>query len=96
MIGFGGLGSNPYAIGNVLKNEGISYSRVDINGMNKPGIYIISFWTGPLGSPLHTVAVSYDGTTYTTYNYNGYGDLFFGDPNEYAARYRYECGYYLG
>lgn len=95
MIGFGCFGSNPYSIGNVLKNEGISYSRVDINGMNKPGIYIISFWNdNPLQNGLHTVAINYDGSNYTAYNFASEYD---GDPVSLSYfKNRFICAYYVG
>ena len=94
MFGLGFFGSNPYAIGNVLSNEGIEYSRVGLTEMTQPGVYIISFWTGkPCASPLHTVAVDYNGKAYTTYNLNGYGRTSDLDPTLYA--YNYICGYYL-
>ena len=80
-----------------MEKENISYTRVGLNDMTKQGVYIISFWNeNPLSNGLHTVAVSYDGKTYTTYNYSGYGDLLFEDPVEYATVCRFECGYYLG
>ena len=88
------IGSNPYAIGKVLRRDGIAYSRVGLNEMDRTGTYIISYWTGPIGSPLHTVAVSYDGTGYTTYNLDGSGGESGLNPTDYV--YRYVCGYYLG
>ena len=42
----GYFGSNPYSIGRVLSNSGISYSRVGLNEMTEPGTYIISYWNG--------------------------------------------------
>ena len=95
MIGDGYFGTNPRAIGRVLKHDGIEYSNVDLSDMTQEGIYIISFWNpGVPFHGLHTVAVCYDGTTYTTYNYSGYGQLYYGSPLDYAEFYI--CGYYLG
>ena len=91
MMAFGYLGSDPRRIGTVLRNEGIPYTCIRLDEMDKPGTYIISFWNDPITKGLHTVAVSYDGGSYTTYNYSGHeNDL----PSNYASRYI--CGYYLG
>ena len=93
--GYGALGSNPYEIGRVLTRNGIDYTRVDINEMSGSGVYIISYWTGKkLRSPLHTIAVFYDGTEYTAYNLYGYGNTDTIDPADYENLYI--CGYYLG
>ena len=94
MIGFGALGSNPYAIGRVLDNEGIGYSRVGLDDITQEGTYIISFWNdnAPCNG-LHTVAVSYDGANYTTYNLYGRGNTSTKSPYIYANNYI--CGYYL-
>ena len=95
MIGDGYFGTNPYAIGNVLERYGIEYTNVNLSDMAQEGIYIISYWNpGIPFNGLHTVAVSFDGTTYTTYNYSGYGELYYGNPADYARFYI--CGYYLG
>ena len=94
MIGDGYFGSNPYAIGKVLSNEGISYSRVGLSGMTEPGTYIISFWNDePLKNGLHTVAVSYDGSVYTAYNLKGYGGIENINLSDYKRKFI--CGYYL-
>ena len=92
----GGLfGSNLKKIGKVLSKNNVQYSDVELNEINKPGVYIISYWTtgsGFLGiTPLHTVAVKYDGTTYFTYNKGGISTQ---NPSSYARDYI--CGYYLG
>ena len=85
---FGIFGSWPSKIGKVLQNEGIGYTTVRLDEMDKPGTYIISFWNGP---QIHTVAVSNSGEGYTTYN-------FYGNENNLPANYAYNyiCGYYLG
>ena len=94
MIGYGALGSNPYAIGRVLKKEGIAYSRVGLNEMTKSGTYIISFWNeGAPWKGLHTVAVSYDGSTYTAHNLGGNGEEYSISLSDYQSRYI--CGYYV-
>ena len=97
MLAGGFFGSNPFAIGRVLRSEGIDYSQVnDVGEMTATGTYIISFWnSGAPWNGLHTVAVGYDGTSYTAYNLGGYGkptDNF--DPSKYADAYI--CGYYIG
>ena len=95
MIGDGYFGTNPYAIGNILDAYGMPYSNVGISDLTQEGVYIISYWNP--GAPfrgLHTVAVTYDGAMYTTYNYYGYGSLDYGNPTNYASNYI--CGYYLG
>ena len=94
MIGYGYFGSNPIKIGSVLSYEGIDYSRVGLNEMTESGTYIISFWNeNPLENGLHTVAISYDGMSYTAYNLDCYGesDPFY--PSDYSTRFI--CGYYL-
>ena len=94
MIEFGYFGSNPYAIGRVLKKEGIEYSRVGLNEMSQNGTYIISFWNeGAPWNGLHTVAVSYDGSNYTAYNLYGDGQQHLISLSDYQGRYI--CGYYI-
>ena len=93
MIGFGYFGSNPLQIGAVLKKEQISYSYVGLNGMTKPGVYIISFWNERLFDGLHTVAVSYDGSEYTAYNLKCDGDDSAINPSDYKGKFI--CGYYI-
>lgn len=94
MIGYGLFGSNPRAIGRVLRRSGIAYERVNLSGMTRRGVYIISFWNdrAPWGG-LHTVAVCYDGVRYTTYNLKGRGEVTSLPPAVYARRFI--CGYYL-
>jgi hypothetical protein len=92
MIGYGYLGSNPLEIGSVLSIEGMDYSRVGLNEMTESGTYIISFLNeNPLENGLHTVAVSYDGTTYSAYNLNGGKKQI--ELDDYSKRFI--CGYYL-
>lgn len=94
MVGYGYFGSNPLKLGSVLSFEGIDYSRVGLNEMTESGTYIISFWNeNPLENGLHTVAISYDGMSYTAYNLDCYGesDPFY--PSDYSTRFI--CGYYL-
>ena len=46
-----------------------AHTRIRLDEMDKPGTYIISFWNDkPLANGLHTVAVSYNGSSYRTYN----------------------------
>ena len=95
MIGDGYFGSNPLLIGRVLNSQGIYNNKVKLDEMTSAGVYIISFWND--GAPcngLHTVAVSYDGATYTTYNLKGRGETSNLNPADYANNYI--CGYYLG
>ena len=94
MIGYGLFGSNPRAIGRVLRRSGIAYERVNLSGLTRRGVYIISFWNdhAPWGG-LHTVAVCYDGKHYTTYNLKGRGEVTSLPPAVYARRFI--CGYYL-
>lgn len=94
MIGYGLFGSNPRAIGRILHRSGIAYERVNLSGMTRRGVYIISFWNdrAPWGG-LHTVAVCYDGKHYTTYNLKGRGEVTSLPPAVYARRFI--CGYYL-
>lgn len=94
MIGYGFFGSNPRAIGRVLRRSGMAYVRVGKREMTRPGVYILSFWNdhAPWGG-LHTVAVRYDGAHYTTFNLKGRGDTSTLPPSVYARRFI--CGYYL-
>lgn len=78
---FGILGSYPYKVGTLLNYYGINYSKVSLEQLNNPGIYIVSYWAG--GGKIHTVAVDYDGFTYTHYNKNGTHN----HPSEYAQKY---------
>lgn len=95
MIGDGYFGSNPLAIGKVLHCDRICYTRVGLDEMTAEGVYIISFWKyGAPWNGLHTVAVDYDGTTYTTYNLRGNGAPSYDNPANYASNFI--CGYYLG
>ena len=46
-----------------------AHTRIRLDEMDKSGTYIISFWNDkPLANGLHTVAVSYNGSSYRTYN----------------------------
>lgn len=94
MIGYGLFGSNPRAIGRVLRRSGIAYERVSLADMTRQGVYILSFWNdrAPWGG-LHTVAVRYDGKRYTTYNLKGRGEVTYLPPAVYARHFI--CGYYL-
>ena len=95
MIGDGFFGSNPYALGRVLSLRGLKYTRVDVDEMTNPGVYIISFWNkGAPWNGLHTVAVSYDGIMYTAYNLYGDGYEYSIDPKSYADRFI--IAYYIG
>ena len=94
MIGFGLIGSDVFAIGRVLRHEGIGHTRIGADGITRQGTYVISYWTGrPILSTLHTVAVSYDGERCTTYNRSGHGATSHMPPSDYAAHF--VCGYYL-
>ena len=94
MIGYGYFGSNPYAIGSVLKNSGIEYNRVGLNDMTESGTYIISFWNDNAPwNGLHTVAISYDGTIYTAYNLYGNGSEYNISLSDYA--HSFICGYHV-
>lgn len=91
MLLLGVLGTNPWSIDVVLNRSGISSTRVGLNEMTNPGVYIISYWHS---SGAHTVAVLFDGSTYTTYNLYGNGIEYYYHPTEYAGNYI--AGYYLG
>ena len=94
MVLLGAWGSNPYAIGRLLKKEGVACRRVGLAELNRPGRYIISFWNkNKPWHGLHTVALSYNGKTYTTYNLKGRGAVSSQNPHEYASDYI--CGYGL-
>lgn len=74
MILRGVFGSNPHAIGRVLKAEDIEYSKVRLNDITQEGIYIISFWNDNVfWKGLHTVAVRCKGKAAIAYNLRGDG-----------------------
>ena len=94
MLAEGCLGCNPLALGKVLDYYGLEYSRIKLDDMKKEGTYIISFWNEkPWKNGLHTVAVSYKGNTYTTYNLGGISTQ---NPNEYIHQGYFICGYKVG
>ena len=79
-VRYGELGSNPYSIGDVLSLNGVSYKRIhSIENMNEEGTYIMSFWNPDVnGLPtftngVHTIAISFDGTSYQPFNYSEVG-----------------------
>ena len=85
-------GSNPLMIGKVLDRDMIHYRKVGLDNMTTQGYYIISFFNeGKITRGIHTVAIYYDGNTYTAYNKGG--GLNFDNPTSYA--YGYICGYYV-
>ena len=94
IVAYGGFGSNPYELDNVLDYYGIPYTKIGFDEMDQPGTYIISYWTqGVLQGPLHTVAVQYDGKQYVVYNRYGNGQLSYGLPTNSD---NFICGYYVG
>lgn len=96
MIGDGFFGSDPYAIGKVLKSSGLSYTKVTANQLSNEGIYIISFWNcNPPWNGLHTVAFEYYDGIYTTYNLFGDGYDSYLIPSDYFGD-RFIIGYYIG
>lgn len=77
-----------------MKNGANETGDGGLSCMNKPGVYIISYWIGkPWLSTMHTVTVKYDGKQYKSYNYmdNTYSETW---QNYYAANF--VAGYYLG
>jgi len=73
-------------LGRVLDFYDKAYSAVEINKKTKEGTYIFSYWNSiPMLSLLHTVAISYDGKEYMTYNYKqGINEII---PSEYSSRF---------
>ena len=95
MFPHGELGTNPLAIGMVLDGYDMSYTTVGLNSLEQTGVYIISYWTEePFKSSVHTVAVYYSGSVYSTYNKASEKMIYYGHPSAYAENYL--CGYYLG
>ncbi|MFR7854121.1 MAG: RHS repeat-associated core domain-containing protein, partial [Acutalibacteraceae bacterium] len=92
MVAFGIFGSDTISISTVLEREGISYSLVrDTDDMSERGVYIVSYWTGAWHmSSIHTIAISYDGSTYTAYNYRGVTAC---EINLNEIKDSYICGY---
>lgn len=92
MILRGVFGSNPYAIGRVLKSEGIEYTKVRLRDITQDGVYIISFWNdNAFWKGLHTVAVRCKGKAALAYNLRGDGKPC---PISLAAYSKgYICGY---
>ena len=92
----GFFGGNVYKIGRILRFYGVRSKRFfSRRRLAKEGLYIISFWNEkPLKNGLHTVALTFDGKEYTTYNLHGNGRAAHEDPREYGKRFI--VGYYLG
>jgi len=88
MLFAGSFGSNVFKIGRVLKSYGIKYKRIfRKRRLKTPGIFIISFWNPrPLKNGIHTVALTYDGSEYKTYNLYGNGRVYPDDPAVYGKR----------
>ena len=91
MLLLGALGTNPWTVDVVLDGYGISSTKVGLNEMTSPGVYIVSYWHA---TGAHTVAVFFDGSVYTTYNLYGNGKEYYFHPSEYASNYI--AGYFLG
>ncbi len=89
MIFLGFFGSNVYKIGRVLKSYGIGYKRFfRKKHLKEPGLYIISYWNKkPLKYGLHTVALTYDGNEYCSYNRYGNSAVNHADPALFAKRF---------
>ena len=101
MVALGLFGSNPNKIGAVLDSYGMTYEKVGLNEMTKPGVYVISYWGEPYENglrPIHTVTVYYNGTDYGTYNYAPYNCEIGYWPQTHPRFYAsdYIVGYYLG
>ena len=69
------------------------YEPVEFDQFDRVGIYILSYFVdGEVFEGIHTVAVKYDGTDYTTYNFEN--DVTNQHPSDYIQLYF--CGYYIG
>lgn len=87
MIGYGFLGTNPFALGRVMRKHGFEVVRISEADMPGKGLYIFSFWTKkPWLSPAHTVAVKSDGQKLIAYNLLGTGYPSRLRPEQYAGR----------
>ena len=87
---FGGFfGSNVFKIGRVLKSYGIKYKRIfRKKRLREHGSFIISFWNEkPLKNGIHTVALTYDGDHYETFNLYGNNKIYCSDPAVYGKRF---------
>lgn len=94
MIRRGYFGSNVFKIGRVLKSYGVKYKRLFRRKFDRPGVYIVSFWNEkPLKNGIHTVAFTFDGEKYTTYNLHGGGKASDEAPGVYAKHFI--VGYYI-
>ena len=94
MLGLGIFGSDPHAIGRILKECNIPYSPAKLENIGGDGVYIISFWNR--NAPwhgLHTVAAEYNKGKFITYNLRGNGETSFDSPDDYARKFI--CGYYI-
>ena len=79
----------------VLDSYSIAYQHVTPSQMTEKGVYIMAYWTnGAFKSSAHTIAVSYNGETYTAYNLHGDGHTEEIDINNYNGM-DFICGYYL-
>ena len=86
-IGYGFLGTNPFALGRVMRKHGFEVTRISEADMTEQGLYIFSFWIKkPWLSSAHTVAVKSDGQKLIAYNLSGTGYLSRLRPEQYAGR----------
>ena len=91
---FGILGTDVYAIGRILRREKVPYERVGRGGMERDGVYIVSFWNS--GNPfdgIHTVCFLKGSEGHVSFN-QGRGLISLVPPSVYARRFI--CAYYLG
>lgn len=92
---FGVFGTDPFALGRVLRGMGFEPERVEKNGLDKDGTYILSFWNDRRKiKGLHTVCMLREGEKAVTFNLRGNGTVSLIPPEKYAEHYI--CGWYIG
>lgn len=70
----GRLGAMPRDVRRVLESCGLKPTGGFLKKLSEiktEGVFIISYWNKPVKYGLHTVAVRFDGSTYTAYNLGG-------------------------
>ena len=90
-FGVGGfLGGTPKDVSCFLKSRNITYEasgnlQVLEKKANVPDVFIVSFWNKKLYEGYHTIAIDYDGNSYTAYNLYNEGS----DPEDRANIRKY-------
>ncbi len=74
LLAGGRLGALPTDIRRFLKNRKLLFCGGFLRkmlGIKKPGVFIVTYWNKPFTRGAHTIAVKFDGESYTAVNYGG-------------------------